>query len=101
MFFEDLPPGRREQIERELAAKVERDAVLPEFEQQANGTWVARKLGCIGVGNSCFEAGYDVNAKVDLAFGPDCLRAEGVREGMDALRPSMERILGMLGKKFG
>src|SRR4051812_47087580 len=97
MFFDDLPPERREELEAELAAQRARDAVPTEFEQKGDGTWIARKLGCVGVGESQLSAGFDLTQKLGLAFGPAWRRTEEFRQGQEAIRPAVERIL----KKFG
>jgi hypothetical protein len=67
-----IPPEQREanarKVERKLAEWEERAAIPAYVEQRADGTWIAVKLGCIGVGSCELAARLDLSDKVEMQF---------------------------------
>ena len=96
---DELTPG--EWIEREIADSQARQEVPAEMEHAPDGTWLARKLGCVGVGADEIEARMDLRSKVELAYKRPHHTDEMVREAMEDMnvRETNLRIMRKLLKR--
>jgi len=84
-----------DEVSRKVREQRERQAVLPEVEQRPDGSWVARKLGCTGMGATEAQAVDDLDYKVELTYDGPQPHPE-IRDEVLRLRPAMDELLKKL-----